>query len=266
MRSWELLAAMILAAACSVKEDRAFCPAWCVVYSDGYVADGCRGELTCNVATDAKSSFEYGKQDFMRFARRGDLVLEVPRGEQVYVDVFCGVKGMERNGSVLTIPMGFCCDSIYAGHGSVFISGEEGETSLPLNKDFAVISMKVKGDIPSEDYPFTFRIIGEVDGYVLPGGAPHAGRFDYRPVEVEDNIYNVTVPRQKDDSLVLEVYHKDDGSLLTRQPLGEIIRKKGYDWTVPDLPDIGIGIDMSEAGFLVEVEAWKLSETVTIIL
>ena len=99
MRSWELLAAMILAAACSVKEDRAFCPAWCVVYSDGYVADGCRGELTCNVATDAKSSFEYGKQDFMRFARRGDLVLEVPRGEQVYVDVFCGVKGMERNGS-----------------------------------------------------------------------------------------------------------------------------------------------------------------------
>jgi hypothetical protein len=85
-------------------------------------------------------------------------------------------------------------------------------------------------------------------------------------VEVEDNIYNVTVPRQKDDSLVLEVYHKDDGSLLTRQPLGEIIRKKGYDWTVPDLPDIGIGIDMSEAGFLVEVEAWKLSETVTIIL
>ena len=31
---------MILAAACSVKEDRTFCPAWCVVYSDGYVADG----------------------------------------------------------------------------------------------------------------------------------------------------------------------------------------------------------------------------------
>ena len=265
MRFWRLLAALLLAASCSVKEDRGYCPAWCVVYSDGYVAEGCSGEFTCNVATDTRSSLQYGKKDFGSFEKRGDLVLEVPRNEQVYVDVFRGVDRMELDGAVLSIPVGFCCDSIYAGHGKVFISGEEGETGLPLNKDFAVIYMKVKGEIPDGEYPFTFRIVGNVDGYELPGGHPHEGAFDYSPEEEDGLLFRTAVPRQVDDSLSLEVYHKDDASLLTRQNLGEIIKKKGYDWNLPDLPDIVLGIDLSEAGFHIEIEAWQISETVNIV-
>jgi hypothetical protein len=265
MRPWRLLAAVLIASSCSVKEDRGFCPAWCVVYSDGYVAEGCRGELTCNLASSGQGNFEYGRKDFSSFKRRGDLVLEVPRYEQVFVDVFCGVDEMELNGSVLAIPLGFCCDSIYSGHGSVFIAGEEGETGLPLNKDFASLVLRVEGE-DEEESPFTFRILGNVDGYELPGGAPHRGEFDFCPSEEAVRVFRARVPRQNDGSLMLEIYDKTDASLVTRQKLGEIIMKKGYDWAVPDLPDIDLYVNLSESSFIVEIGEWEISETVNVIL
>lgn len=265
MKKRILLILMAVLCGCSVKEDRGFCPAWCVVYSDGYVAEGCTGNLTCNVATDAQSSLGFGSRDFSCFARRGDLVLEVPRNEQVYVDVFCGVEEMELNGSVLAIPMGCCSDCIYSGHGSLFISGEEGETGLPLNKDYTQIMLKVRGAFPDEN-PFWFRILGNVDGYELPGGKPHRGEFDYSPQEEPGCVFMARLPRQTDDSLLLDIFHKDDGSLVTRQELGRMIRNLGYDWSAPDLKDIVLGIDLSAASFTIEVEEWDISETIKITM
>ena len=265
MRPLGLLVLALLAAACTVKEDRTFCPAWCVVYSDGYVAEGCNGNLTCSIATGEDRSYEFGRQDYDSFTHKGDLVMEVPRNEEVYVDVFCGLDGMELIGSVLKIPMGYGCDNIYSGHGKVFISGEEGEAGLPLNKDYAVIAMKVNGLLDGE-YPFGFRIKGNVDGYELPGGNPHRGEFDFTPKVEKGNIFRAKVPRQLDDSLVMEIFHLDDGAIVTSQELGKIIRDMGYDWTARDLRDIGIGVDVSEASFNIVIEAWDVSETVTIIL
>ena len=264
MRTLGLLALALLAVACTVKEDRTFCPAWCVVYSDGYVAEGCNGNLTCNIATGEDSNFEYGRQDYDSFTHKGNLVMEVPRNEEVYVDVFCGLEGMELIGSVLKIPMGCACDNVYSGHGQVFIQGEEGETGLPLNKDYAQITMKVNGIVDGY-YPFGFRIRGNFDGYELPGGRPHRGEFDYIPKVESGNIFRAKVPRQLDDSLVLEIFHLDDGSPVTIQNLGKVIRDMGYDWNARDLKDIGIGVDVSEASFRVVIEAWEISETVTVV-
>lgn len=254
-----------LACSCSVKENRTYCPAWCVVYSNGHVASGCEGDLTCCVATAMESSFGFGLEDYSSFVQKGGLVLEVPRNENVFVDVFCGVEDMSLVGSVLAIPRGFSCDNIYSGHGSVFIAGEMGETGLPLNKDFAMIAMKVSGEISGE-YPLLFRILGNVDGYELPGGRPHRGDFDCMPMAEEGNIFRVTVPRQLDDSLILELLHKDDGSLVARLELGKLVREMGYDWSAPDLKDIGIGVDVCEAAFIVKIDAWDVSETITINL
>lgn len=265
MRALKLLFLSFLMVACSVKEDRNFCPAWCVVYSDGHIADGCSGSITCNVATDNQSSLDYEKMEFSSFTRRGGVVLEVPRNEQVYVDVFCGVDEMSLNGSFLSIPMGCCSDCIYSGHGSVFINGEEGEAGLPLNKDYALIVMSVREDAP-EDYPFFFRIRGNVDGYVLPGGKPHPGEFDYSPAEEPGHIFRARLPRQRDDSLILEIYAKENGALVTSQELGKMICELGYDWTAPDLKDIGLAIDMTEARFLIEIEGWDVSEIIKIIM
>ena len=255
----------LIAVSCTVKENRFFCPAWCIVYSDGYIAQGCGGPLTCNIAIEENSNYQFGRKEFTDFTTKGDLVLEVPRNEEIYVDVFCGQDGMELIESVLKIPMGCCCDSIYAGHGQVFISGEEGETGLPLNKDFASIIVEVKGVVESEN-PFRLRIRGNVDGYELPGGKPHKGEFDYMPESENGTVFCARVPRQLDDSLMMDIIHKDDGSLVTSQELGKIIKRMGYDWSSRDLRDISIGVEVSKAVFSIEIEAWDESETITLII
>ena len=209
--------------------------------------------------------FAQNREDLRRYAWYGYYVCEM--GAAIlfyYAAVFCGLEGMELIGSVLKIPMGCACDNVYSGHGQVFIQGEEGETGLPLNKDYTQITMKVNGIVDGY-YPFGFRIRGNVDGYELPGGRPHRGEFDYIPKVESGNIFRAKVPRQIDDSLVLEIFHLDDGSLVTIQNLGKIIRDMGYDWNARDLKDIGIGVDVSEASFRVVIEAWEISETVTVV-
>ena len=65
---------------------------------------------------------------------------------------------------------------------------------------------------------------------------------------------------------LLEIYHKEDGSLVTRQKLGSMMAQLGYDWTAPDLKDIGLGVDLSEASFTIEVEEWDIIETIKITM
>ena len=265
MKRWVLLLLTLCAAACSVKENRTSCQAWCVLYSNGHVAEGCEGDLTCNVATEGESSVERGRMAYESFVQKGDLVLEVPRNEQVYVDVFCGVSQMSLMESVLAIPRGCQCDKIYSGHSTVFIRGEEGEAGLPLNKDYSQISLSVRGDLPGE-YPFLFRVLGNVDGFELPGGKPHKGEFDCMPVADTNNVFHVCVPRQRDDSLVLELIHKTDGSPVIRLDFGEMLKEAGFDWSEADLRDINVVVDVAEAAFTVKVDTWDVSDIETVIL
>lgn len=253
---------MTAAVSCSVKEDRRGCPAWCVVASDGYVADNYQGRLLCSIATDIRSNYGRSREEFADFKNKGDLVFEVPRDENVYVDVFSGVGGMLFGDKVLAISPGECCDSVYAGHSSVFVTGDEVQTELPLNKEFATMLLMING---LESSFFSFRIIGNVDGYCIPGGRPHIGRFEYCAPAVEGASCQVRLPRQVDDSLLLEILG-DDGHAVSSIPLGRAIAEQGYDWNAADLRDFAIGVDMRELKFTITIEAWDGSRTITIIL
>jgi len=256
--------ALLLAAACTVKEDRTYCPALCVVYSDGYLAEGCGGELCYNLVAEQEGVLGYGTGSLSSFTERGKLVFEVPRNENVYVDVFCGQLSMTIGDSALRIPLGCCCDKIYSGHGRVVITGEEGEAGLPLHKDFAQLKLELL--LEGEDNPFFLRILGNVDGYVLPGGLPHKGEFDYRPVEGKDRSFTAIVPRQYDESLILEICHRSDGMPVERYPLGQMIGDKGYDWKQPDLEDLEIFLSFGELGFEIEISPWEESGTINLTI
>jgi hypothetical protein len=260
----KLIFAAMLLAGCSVKENREDCPAWCVVASDGYVADNYHGRLLCNLATSVRTDYGRSREDFERFERRGDLLFEVPRRETVWIDVFSGVRGMSLKDTALLISRGHCCDSVYSGHSSVFVENDEVETMLPLNKDFATMLLKISG--LDNRVAYFFRLTGNVDGYCIPGGRPHSGEFVYSEKIEEGVSHSVRLPRQKDDSLLLEIICEEDGSVATSQPLGKAIAALGYDWTSADLRDFGIGIDIREAKFSIMIEAWDGSRTININL
>lgn len=264
MRNISLMILAMMAGACTVKEDRTYCPAWCIVYSDGYVAEGCSGDLTCSVSSDMRGSLDFGTKSFSSFTERGNLVFEVPRNENVFLDLFCGVNTMSLSESALRIPMGCGCDGIYSGHGSVLIPGESGEAGLPLHKDFAALRMTLDVNMP-ERCELYLRILGNVDGYALPGGLPHKGEFDYRPPG-DGKLFHARVPRQYDDSLVLEICRQDDDSTVVQYALGQAMSILGYDWNLPDLEDLDIVITLNELDFDIGITPWEESGTINIIL
>ncbi len=266
-----LLTATALACmtACSVREDRGGCPAWITVCSDGYVADGYEGELQFNLSTELRSIFNRAEYPLSEFEHKGSLVFEVPRAEKVFVDIFGGVSRMRNRSAGLLIARGDCCDSIYAGHADAFIDGDEGMAAIPLNKSFANLRIHVINNTDDMERlsDFKFVIHGDVDGYCIPGGAPHKGIFEYTPDVGEDSEYlSARLPRQLNSSLTMDVLISSDGSMLTDIPLGELIANMDYDWSEPDLEDIRLEIKLEPTAFTLTIEGWGKTETIYIDL
>ena len=93
---------------------------------------------------------------------------------------------------------------------------------------------------------------------------PVTGPFRCTPTASSGRGYEVNVPRQKDDSLVLRQYD-EDGVEFSPIPIGQIIRKAGFDWTQESLGDVSIIADIPESTFLITITDWDgVSMTVKI--
>ena len=98
---------------------------------------------------------------------------------------------------------------------------------------------------------------------------PVQGEFSYAPMQ-ENEVYQVRVPRQVDNSLelvMLEISDQvgydgeragDDGerAVVDRLPLGEYIARSGYDWTAEDLADVNVALDLEMQQVMITVSGW----------
>ena len=94
---------------------------------------------------------------------------------------------------------------------------------------------------------------------------PVGGPFHCAPDESSDRGYEVRVPRQKDDSLMLLQFN-DDGEELPSIPIGQIIKKAGFDWTQESLGDVSILANIPEMRFQITVMDWEGPITMTITI
>ena len=246
---------MCLAAlSCSIKEDRAACPAWLTVVSDGHLGEENEdGKLVFNITAVSGSGREDGLLDSFS---AGGTVLTVPRMETVNVDVLGGISAMEFTDGVLKIPSGCDCDCIVGGSGSIRLNSEEGVLALPLNRCYARLLMTLSGNMP-DPCPYRFVLTGGVDGYELPGLSPHRGGFRYMMPALDASNYSARVPRQADNTLQIEIWRITDNELISTVPVGVELRTLEYDWSAPDLNDIFMLLDFARADLTISVEDWN---------
>lgn len=220
---------MVLLTACSVKEDRGDCPCWLSVRGSG---------------PDCKVSAWLGTRLLFEDLDGTQTDLQVPRG---IVDV------LVSHGDFL-VPEGRQMNELFASLTPVDTQCEVSEVTPPLNKQFARINLEFVG---SENGRMEGRleVIGNVKGADRRTLVPVAGAFRCTPDESSDMGYEVRVPRQKDDSLMLLRYSQY-GEVLSPIPLGQIIREVGYDWTQDSLSDIIIRADTSASTFRITVMKW----------
>lgn len=279
---------------CSVKEDRDLCPCTLVLEFPGEDAerlqdgvtvcmrgysDGDGFSLCDTISTGQPASG--GAPDGVSYSYvvpKGDIDLAVAYSAD-------GLAGeLNSSGRWIEIDEGRPCPSIWTCCEKVSAWADRVTVPVRLHKNFCRIDIQVR-DVDGEEFPFKLRVRGNVNGYGLDG-KPARGAFlcDAESAETEGpgtasestgsgtasesavsgHGYSVTVPRQTDDSLILEIVTGD--GVAKSFAIGNYIASSGYDWASADLKDICLEIDYARTVISFTIDKWTHSEQFEVVI
>lgn len=246
--------ALLCLSGCSVKEDRSVCPCRLILdFSDVDISS--IGSVDLSVTT--QDGFEYADEvDSDAFAN--DYMVSVPR-RLVLVTGWAGTDGCLSEDGVL-IPYGSDSPPVYLHLSSVDADCEEVNERIVMHKNYCHMTINMKGE--ETDSPVLI-LSSNVNGYEKDG-RPSQGDFRYEVSPDEDRAACLDLPRQVDDSLILEI---DDGTgVVKRFPLGEYVAESGYDWTAPDLDDITIDLDLAVTHVSLTIQGWETEHKFDVVI
>ena len=230
---------------CSVKEDRMACPCRMVLDFSGNDTVSVRSaRLQVNASEGFCLADTLTCEDF-----EDEYMVSVPRGE-VNVLAWYGYEGCVGRNEGLKIPYGEDCPQVYMDFFNLEAEGESVHKEVRMRKNHCVATIYVKTE---ESFPYRLVVKGKVDGYE-PDGAPSLGYFMYELELSEDMTGWVTLPRQRDESLCLEVCEGD--SVLKVFTLGRYISATGYDWTAEHLDDLTLSLDYTHNVIGITIGDW----------
>lgn len=240
-----MLCCLMTCLSCSVKEDRGTCPCRLILDFSGNDTVSVRSarllvkasEGFCLTDTLICEGFD---EEYMVSVPRGGVNVLVWYGGEVFVDRNEGLK----------IPYGDDCPEVYMDFFNVEADGEQARCEVRMRKNHCRTTIYVKTE---ETFPYRLLVKGDVDGYDLDG-QPSYGSFMYELELSEAMTGHVTLPRQRDESLCLEVY--DGDTVLKVFTLGRYISATGYDWTAEHLEDLTLSLDYTHNVIGITIGDW----------
>ena len=245
------LCALLCVSSCSVKEDRNACPCFLTLdFSkvDDVLPEPGSGVLKWNVQTPDAGLVDEGCLEASDIPPEGKEV-GVPRSEVRsvvwYVDggVYSPLRGV-------VIPEGEQSPRIYFHRTDLDARCETLRDTVMLHKQYACVDITLYDASPDMEYELEGGSCGfEGDGTL------REGLFRAR-VESDDwGECSIRVPRQKDGTLLLNVYEYEN--LVRVFNVGEAILSAGYDWTAPDLEDISLEVDYASGTVRYLLSMWS---------
>ena len=274
------MAGILFLSSCSIKEDRDRCPCWMTVdlsdvaesrwkspevqsnieHQDVIKSPESRSNVAENVLLRLRGNsdedaveYEYQMTEAVR-ADAGTLEYEVPRGAVGVSAVALGreIPGQAGyDGDEIRIPVGEQMDSLYGFFKMYHTRCESVLCDVELHKEFCTVSFTLGKD--GYTSPYDIEVWGNVAGVSAWDLMPVKGEFRYAPVQ-KNEVYQVRVSRQEDNSL--ELVMMDDDDIVDRLPLGEYIARSGYDWTAEDLADVNVALDLEMQQVMITVSGW----------
>ena len=246
---------VMLCLACSVKEDRENCPCRLMLEMNGVdtsVVTYAEVVVTASGGYSLRDTLDVG--DFDKA-----YVVDVPRGD-VGVGVYYGAAGSVDDMGCVKIDYGDECPPVYMQSSNVMAEGESVLEYVSMRKNHCIMTIHVKTE---KEFPFRLEVKGCVDGYES-GGKPSVGDFMYAMSVHDDGSCRLVLPRQNDDSLLLEVH--DGTRSLKSFALGEYVVASGYDWNDDDLKDISISLDYALTKVVIAVEDWEYEHVFDVVI
>lgn len=255
-----LLFFMLICTGCSIKEDRSGCP--CILVLNLSDVDGdCFRFLT--VRAESPDGFLF--QDIVPVSSLpGSMSIVVPKAE-IKVNVFgealrsvveakgesiAAYDGIRPDGSYV-IPEYSECPPVYLFAEKVSTVYDCIDLPVSLKKNYCRISIAM---LSERQHLFGLNIVGNICGYDVDG-KPLPGDFVFSSMIGTGDVSEVSVPRQTDSSLRLQI--SENGGVVKEFALGEYIAASGYDWSMEELDDISIVIDYIRTRITFRVRDWE---------
>ena len=250
-----LSALAVVAASCSVLEERMACPCSLVVdYAD----------VNDDVLRPTSDGMVYSllynpdcTQDIMhKSASCPDYdTISCTKGDAVFSAIYTP-SAVPLNSALKEIrySVGTQVDSVYGGCEPLTLLEETEYVKVNLHKQFSTINLIVKQEDTIMRH-CNVTVLGRSCGYDVTSLSPIEG--EYRHVLENDTslVRSFRIPRQADCSLVLHVENPSDGRTFDF-PLGERLYGIGYDFDAPDLSDFDFEIDLAWLTARIKVKDW----------
>ena len=165
------------------------------------------------------------------------LSVKVPRGPRALLSAVSGA--VPTTAMEVRIPLGAESPPLYAWTAVADCSGDTGSAAVQLARHHCYLALEVLSP-PGWAQPFRVEVRGEVDGWSLSSSAPTVGPFRC----TMSSGFTCRLPRQRPGSELWLDIVMPEGVVRTFS-LGAALLRSGYDWTAPDLPDIGLRLDLS---------------------
>ena len=256
------MAALSLALACSVKEDRIECPVYVTVMTDEFVRLGMSEGL---VSFSGTHVIDREDVSFLSILRSG-YCQACPR-EYARAAVFSGAENYILVEEAMRVIPGCQAGPLWAYGESFSAQSDEYVIDATPHKQYCLVQF-LFDDSPKADpdYPWRFRIKAGCSGMDIYTLEPLEGAYSACVGPDALGEWYGVIPRQKANDLLLEVYlpetgHEEKGRVDYVIDLGAKFEAMGYDWTAEDLRDVSVKVGFTSAGITVSVEEWEGDNT-----
>lgn len=248
-----LVVLWILAVSCTILENRRDCP--------------------CQLDLDL-SGESCGVYDTLAVMVRGASFVfeeEVPRSK--FASLYPVMVAERSVVSLAVVPKNFaslwkdgrCCavvgkpfPALYSFHAKVDCAPSYQSQTVQIHKNHCILNLRFTDP---QDYDYVLR--SNTAG-IETGGSCAFGEFFLPLFPDAAGECRACIPRQGDDSLVLEI--SDAVGVKRSFALGNIIAQSGYDWAAEDLQDIFLTIDYSAMSVKLRLSLWDREIFVPIVV
>lgn len=262
-----VLQSIITCPGCSVKEDRDKCPCILkIVYAEDDVEMLSEGVGVCldgiGVRPDGVETWNLAEEiDIAGGRMHLDTAVTVPSGRMLSLRTWRGeldvlslypanAERMEEDGECwFRIREGASCPEIWTAHSRAYTGMDMAEVNCNLRKNYCRIRIIFNGA-----GSYGIRARGGICGYGYDG-EPYPGRFLANAGTDDDGFLHICVPRQKDNSLMLDLISGDGG--IRSFAIGNYLAESGYDWSSEDLRDATISIDYAATSVTFTIDKWS---------
>ena len=260
-----LVSLFVAGTACSIKESRQLCPCWATVnlahFEELMDYEYARTEIITGsrlIEDETVAFSDYAARPYEK---------KLEHRAPTTIAAACGYEAMSSHSDSLICKLGSEVGRVWTASLTQDCNGDYAWFDLHPHKDYTTITFIVLGIDSADEFMYDMRVRANYNGVRLRDRKPVEGPYVayVRPREA-GVIFDVRVPRQADDEMVLDMlaprpdrtYTVDDR--IDVIPLGLRLRSQGFDWGKEDLDDAVVTIDFASLSTNVIVREWKKEE------